>query len=67
VPLTPFLSCATQASRVKADKEIKNARQQARKHAAMRLDCMTKELSVPLREMVEGYRQQVGVGNNKQH
>ena len=32
----------------------------------MRLDCMTKELSVPLREMVEGYRQQVGVGNNKQ-
>jgi len=51
---------------VKVDKEIKNARQQARKHAAMRLDCMTKELSVPLREMVEGYRQQVGVGNNKQ-
>eukprot|EP00614_Pseudopedinella_elastica_P009186 CAMPEP_0172589296 /NCGR_PEP_ID=MMETSP1068-20121228/8070_1 /TAXON_ID=35684 /ORGANISM="Pseudopedinella elastica, Strain CCMP716" /LENGTH=457 /DNA_ID=CAMNT_0013384865 /DNA_START=38 /DNA_END=1411 /DNA_ORIENTATION=- len=45
---------------VKEDTKLKNARQRARKHAAMQLDTLTKELSVPLRTVVEGYRRQLG-------
>lgn len=38
---------------------IKNARQRARKTGAMKLDTLTKEISVPLRLVVEGYRRQL--------
>ena len=48
-----------QAYYVKADKTIRNARQQARKHTAVKLDALTKELVVPLRQLVEGYRKQL--------
>ena len=41
---------------MKADKDIKNARLQSRKLAAVKLDTVTKELSVPLRQMGDGYR-----------
>jgi nucleolar GTP-binding protein len=44
---------------VKADTSVKNARQRARKFGAMKLDTLTKEISVPLRGVVEGFQRQL--------
>ena len=61
--ITPANELASRARKraylVKPDKTIKNARQQARKVGAMKLDTLTKEISVPLRDVVEGYRRQL--------
>jgi len=47
------------AFKVREDTTIKNSRQRARKVAALKIDTLTKELSVPLRSLVEGYRRQL--------
>jgi nucleolar GTP-binding protein len=44
------------AYRVKADKEITNARNRARKHGAETLNALTQALCVPLRDCVNGYK-----------
>lgn len=43
---------------VKEDWNIKNARQRARKLAAVQVDTVTKEMSVPIREMLDAYKYQ---------
>lgn len=43
----------------RADSTIKNARNRARKHATITLDTLTKELCVPLRDVVKGYRYEI--------
>jgi nucleolar GTP-binding protein len=43
----------------KADSTIKNARNRARKHATIYLDTLTKELCVPLRDVVNGYKHEI--------
>jgi nucleolar GTP-binding protein len=44
------------AFQVKADSNIKNARNRARKHGAETMDAITKGLCVPLRDVVKGYK-----------
>lgn len=44
---------------IKPDPSIRNTRQRVRKYGAIKLDVFTKELSVPLRELVNGYRRQL--------
>ena len=46
---------------VKPDESVKNARQRARKYGAMQLDLLTKELGVPLRDIVQGYKKQLRI------
>ena len=41
------------------DTTIKNARNRARKHATVTLDTLTKELCVPLRDVVKGYKYEI--------
>ena len=43
----------------RADSTIKNARNRARKHATITLDTLTKELCVPLRDVVNGYKHEI--------
>ena len=43
----------------KADTSIKNARNRARKHATITLDTLTKELCIPLRDVVNGYKYEI--------
>lgn len=43
----------------KADTSEKNARNRARKHATITLDTLTKELCVPLRDVVNGYKYEI--------
>jgi hypothetical protein len=60
--VTPALELANRAKKrafaVKEDWNIKNGRQRARKHAAVRVDTATKEMSVPIRQMLEAYQYQ---------
>lgn len=42
--------------KVKADTNVKNARNRARKHGAETLNAMTQALCIPLRDLVKGYR-----------
>lgn len=44
------------ARRVKADKEVKNVRNRARKHGAETINALTQALCVPLRDCVKGYK-----------
>jgi nucleolar GTP-binding protein len=44
------------AYKVKADSNIKNARNRARKHGAETLNAMTQALCIPLRDLVNGYK-----------
>ncbi len=43
----------------RADTTIKNARNRARKHATITLDTLTKELCIPLRDVVNGYKYEI--------
>ena len=43
----------------RADPTIKNARNRARKHATITLDTLTKELCIPLRDVVKGYKYEI--------
>ena len=57
---TEMISRAKRAGwQVKPDATIKNARNRARKHGAERLDAITKELCVPLRDAIQGYRNEL--------
>ena len=44
------------ARRVRADKEVKNARNRARKHGAETLNALSQALCIPLRDCVKGYQ-----------
>lgn len=44
--------------RVKADTEVKNARNRARKHGAESLNALTQSLCIPLRDIVDGYKRE---------
>lgn len=44
------------AKQVKADSNVKNARNRARKHGAETMDAITKGLCIPLRDVVKGYK-----------
>jgi len=44
------------ARSVRADTSIKNARNRARKHGAETMDAITKELCIPLRDCIKGYK-----------
>lgn len=44
------------SQRVKADKEMKNAKNRAKKHGAETLNTLSQELCIPLRDLVRGYK-----------
>lgn len=44
------------AFQTRADSNVKNARNRARKHGAETLDAVTKALCIPLRDLVKGYK-----------
>jgi len=46
-------------SQVKADTNVKNARNRARKHGAETMDTLTKCLCVPIRDVVDGYKREL--------
>lgn len=62
-PANEIVSSARRKSwqEVKPDTSVKNARQRARKYGAMQLDMLTKELGVPLRDIVQGYKRQLRI------
>ncbi|CAB9503997.1 Nucleolar GTP-binding protein 1 [Seminavis robusta] len=54
-PVELMNKARTEAERVKADTEMKNARNRARKHGTETLNTLTQALCIPLRDIVKGY------------
>lgn len=62
-PYSEIVSTALRQSKRDAppDKNMKNAKNRARKEATMRLDALTKNLCKPLRSTVDGYRREMRI------